>query len=184
MPYGWEGTKVRLVPLDKKAHFDNAVAWINDPEVTAWTLVGDMPVGRLAEEEFFDRVARSQPIGAPEEVVFAVETLAGEHIGFTGIHRIDWRSGAGLTGTIIGRKELWGQGYGLDVARTRTAYAFDVLGLRLLLSEAMEGNDASARMLARAGYRETGRIPRRYFKRGEYRDAILFALDREWWQRA
>jgi len=183
MGYGWEGEKVRLVPLDKARHFDNAVAWINDPEVTAWTLVGDQPVGRLAEEEFFDRVARSDPSGTPAEVVFAVETLAGEHLGFTGIQRIDWRNGAGMTGTILGRKELWGQGYGTDMARVRTSYAFDVLGLRLLLSEAMDGNDASLRMLVRAGYREVGRIPGRYFKRGTYRDAILFALDRESWQR-
>jgi RimJ/RimL family protein N-acetyltransferase len=33
-------------------------------------------------------------------------------------------------------------------------------------------------MLLRAGYREVGRIPRRYFKRGAYRDLLLFALER------
>ena len=61
----------------------------------------------------------------------------------------------------------------------RTRYAFEVLGLRLLLSEALDGNTASVRMLERAGYREVGRIPRRYFKRGAYRDALLFALERD-----
>jgi len=174
MAFGWEGEKVRLVPLDTERHLANAIAWLNDPEVTEWTLIGDTPIARLAEEEFFDRTMR----GAPSEVTFAVETLAGEHVGFAGLHHIDARHGVAFAGSLIGRKDLWGQGLGTDLVRTRTRYAFEVLGVRLLLSEALVGNDASIRMLARCGYVEVGRVPRRYFKRGAYRDAILFALER------
>jgi RimJ/RimL family protein N-acetyltransferase len=174
MAYGWEGEKVRLVPLDKEKHLANALAWLNDPGVTEWTLVGDTPITRLAEEEFFDRALR----GDVAEVTFAVETLAGEHVGFTGFHTIDRAHGVGSTGAIIGRKELWNQGLGTDIVAVRTRYAFEVLGLRLLLSEVMDGNTASERMLIRNGYRGVGRIPRRYFKRGCFRDAILFALER------
>ena len=39
MPFGWEGEKVRLTPLDKAKHLDNALVWMNDPEVTAWALM-------------------------------------------------------------------------------------------------------------------------------------------------
>lgn len=35
MPYGWEGPNVRLAPLDKAKHLQNALAWMNDPEITA-----------------------------------------------------------------------------------------------------------------------------------------------------
>ncbi|MGD1146780.1 MAG: GNAT family protein [Thermoanaerobaculaceae bacterium] len=174
MGFGWEGEKVRLVPLEKERHLANAVVWPNDPAVTEWTLIGDTPIARLAEEELFDRMMR----GDAAEITFAVETLAGEHIGFTGLHRIDYRHGVALTGSVIGRRDLWGQGLGTDMARTRTRYAFEVLGLRMLLSEALEGNEASIRMLTRCGYAEVGRIPRRYFKRGAYRDAILLAIER------
>ena len=174
MAYGWEGEKVRLVPLDRQRHLANAVAWLNDPEVTAWTTIGDAPLTRLAEEEYFDRIAR----GDPAEIAFAVETLAGVHVGFTGLRGIDRQHGVATTGVVLGRRDLWGQGIGADVVRTRTRNAFEVLGLRLLLSEAMDGNEASIRMLRRAGYREVGRIPRRYFKRGAYRDLLLFALER------
>jgi len=174
MAYGWEGEKVRLVPLDKERHLPNAIAWLNDPEVTGWMLVGDTPIARLAEEEFFERAMR----GDPAEVTFAVETLAGEHIGFAGLHHIDYRHGVAMTGSVIGRKDLWGKGFGTDLARTRTRYAFEVLGLRMLLSEALADNEASIRMLKGCGYGEVGRIPRRYFKRGAYRDAILFALEK------
>lgn len=177
MAHGWEGEKVRLVPLERGRHLDNAVAWLNDPEVTAWTLIGDFPIGRLAEAEFFDRAERAD-IWQASDVTLAVETLDGEHVGFSGVHRIEWRNGCATTGTVIGRKEMWGQGLGTDAARVRTRYAFEVLGLRLLLSEALDGNTASIRMLERVGYVEVGRVPRRHFKRGAFRDALLFALER------
>jgi len=179
MAYGWEGAKVRLVPLDAERHLANAVAWLNDAEVTEWTLIGDFPIGRLAEAEFFQRAERADPLAGATELTLAVETLEGEHVGFAGLHRIDWRHGCAHTGLLIGRKEMWGQGLATDALRVRTRYAFEVLGLRLLLSEALDGNAASVRMLERAGYRQVGRIPRRYFKRGAYRDALLFALERD-----
>ncbi len=175
MSYGWTGEKVRLVPLDKEKHFENALRWVNDPEITQWTLIGDFPLSRLAEEDWFDRMMR----GTERDVAFAIETLEGEHIGFTGIHQISWRHGTATTGTMIGRSDLWGKGYGTDAVRVRTRYAFEVLGLRLLLSEVLDGNHASLKMLLKAGYREVGRIPRRYWKRGAYRDAILLVRERD-----
>ncbi|HEX7183585.1 MAG TPA: GNAT family N-acetyltransferase [Thermoanaerobaculia bacterium] len=174
MPYGWEGEKVRLAPLDKAKHLDNALTWLNDPEITAWTLVGDLPITRLAEEEHFDRAMR----GTPEDVSFAVETLEGEHIGFSGLHKIDRIHGVATSGTILGRRDLWRHGYGTDAARVRNRYAFEVLGLRMLLSEVMADNTGSVRMLQKAGYREVGRIPRRWWKRGAYRDSVILVVER------
>jgi RimJ/RimL family protein N-acetyltransferase len=173
--YGWQGEKMRLVPLEREKHFENALAWLNDPEVTAWTVLGDLPIGRLYEEEYFKRMMGE----TPNDVAFAVETLdSGEHIGFAAISQIDWRNRLGYTGTIIGRRDLWGQGYATDVARTRTRYAFEVLNLRLLISRVLADNTGSLKMLGRAGYREVGRIPRYNWKRGAYRDLVLLAVER------
>lgn len=171
---GWEGELVRLVPLEKERHLENALVWMNDPETTLWTLMGDLPLTRLAEEQYFEQAGRQD-----DTVSFAVETLAGEHIGFAGLHKLDWRHGVATSGTIIGRRDLWGRGYGSDAARVRTRYAFEVLGLRLLVSEVMADNAGSLRMLHKAGYREAGRLPRRYWKRGAYRDAVLMVAERE-----
>ena len=46
MGYGWEGEKIRLVPLDRDKHLENAVRWFNDPEVTRWLETGDWPLTR------------------------------------------------------------------------------------------------------------------------------------------
>ena len=183
MPFGWEGEKVRLVPLEKERHFENCVRWLNDPEVTQWTLIGDFPLTRLAEEQFFDRVTGT----TDTDVVFAIETLGDEeqHIGVTGVHQISYRHGSGLTGTFIGRRQLHGRGFGSDAIAIRSRYVFDVLGLRLLLSEVLADNVASLKAVRRNGYREIGRIPKRYWKRGAFRDSVLLTLTREdWRQRA
>lgn len=176
MPYGWEGSKVRLVPLDKAKHFENSLVWMNDPELTAWLILGDFPLANLAQEKWFEERMAG---GKPEQVVFAVETLEGEHVGFSGVERIDYRHGTAITGTLLGRKDLWGQGLGTDAARVRKRYAFEVLGLRLLLSDVMAENVASIRMLQKIGYREVGRIPRRWWKRGAWRDSVMLACERE-----
>lgn len=174
MPFGWQGKKTRLVPLDKGKHHENSVAWFNDPELTAW-LIGDLPWSRLMDEDYFDRMMRET-----EGVVsLAIETLDGEHIGFASVERVDWKNGVASTGTIIGRRDLWGQGYGFDASLTRARYAFDALGLRMLLMELMADNEASLRMHQKVGGRQVGRIPDRYWKRGAFRDLVILALPRE-----
>jgi len=42
----------------------------------------------------------------------------------------------------------------------------------------MADNTASLRMLQKAGYTEAGRIPRRYWKRGAYRDSVVMLVER------
>jgi len=174
MVWGWQGKAVRLTPLDRGRHLENAVRWLNDSEVTQWTVLGDLPVTRLAEEEYFAKAEAGQD----DTVSFAVETLEGDHIGFTGLHGIEQRNGVALTGSFIGRRDVWSHGLGTDAAEVRTNYAFEVLGLRLLLAEVMAENVGSLRMLAKAGYQQVGRIPERYWKRGMFRDQILMCRRR------
>ncbi len=175
MKVGWEGEMVRLVPLDRAAHLDNALRWFNDPAVTAWLETGDWPLTRGAEEEFF-RAAERPDRGS---VHFAVESLDGEHVGFSSLRSIDWQSRVAVSGSVIGRRDLWGRGLGTDSARVRTRYAFEVLGLRMLIATLIAGNERSMGMLAAAGYLEVGRVPGRYWKRGAWRDQAILVLENQ-----
>ena len=79
MGYGWEGEKIRLVPLDRDKHLENALRWFNDPDVTRWLETGDWPLTRGAEEEFFrewvrlqvERLAEVEELFAPLPVLTA-----------------------------------------------------------------------------------------------------------------
>lgn len=171
---GWEGRLVRLVPLDER-HFENYVEWLNDPEVTEHLLLFDHPLTRLAEREWFERASKP----SETDVVFAVESLDGTHLGTSGLHDIHHRHGTADSGSFIGVKEAWGKGFGTDACLVRARYAFEVLNLRTLFSSHLGGNERSGRMLSRCGYREYGVAPRKYWKRGRYRDEHLFVLERE-----
>ncbi|MEW6742520.1 MAG: GNAT family protein [Planctomycetota bacterium] len=184
MAFGWEGDAVRLVPLEKERHVENALRWLNDPVVTEWTLIGDFPLTRLAEQEFFDRVAKAAE-GA-SDIGFAIETRAEDrdHIGFCGMHQISYRHGTAILGIIVGRPELWSRGLGKDALRTLTRYAFDVTGLRLLMAEVFSENERSIRMMQACGLREVARIAGRYWRRGAYRDVLLYTLSRDDWRQS
>jgi RimJ/RimL family protein N-acetyltransferase len=175
MPIGWSGKNVRLVPLEFERHFENCYRWINDPEVSEWLAVGDEPIGRLAEKEWFESCEK----GRPDEITFAIETLDGRHIGQSGIHRINHKHGIALTGSFIGEADERGKGYGTEAAVLRAWYCFHVLGLRLLTSEYIGGNERSKRMQEKAGYIEFGRLPQGFWKRGEHRDLVKTYLTRE-----
>ena len=176
MAYGYEGKLVRLVPLDIDRHLDNACRWVNDPEITHHLCIGHYPMTKLAERDWFESRSRTT-----DDFSFAIETLDGMHIGFSGLHQIDYRNGVAHTGTFIGIKDEWGKGFGTDSVKVRSRYAFEVLGLRLLLSAVFEGNDRSLKMQTKAGYKIAGTIPDRWWKNGCYRDEIMTYLTREDW---
>ena len=173
MSYGWEGDAIRLVPLDKEKHLENALHWFNDPEITAWLETGDWPLTRGTEEDFFRAAERPDKAS----VQFAIENFDGEHVGFSGLRSIDWQSRVAVSGSVIGRHDLWGSGLGTDSARVRSRYAFDVLGLRMLIATVIADNDRSTRMLQAVGYREVGRVPGRYWKRGAFHDQAILVLE-------
>ena len=54
---GWKGERVRLVPPDRALHLENALRWMNDPEVTA-ALKFNLGASRRQEEAFFDRIEK------------------------------------------------------------------------------------------------------------------------------
>jgi RimJ/RimL family protein N-acetyltransferase len=177
MSFGWEGDLVRLAPLDLELHFENALRWMNDPDVTGTLLVGDRPITRDMEKGWFER----QMAGPENEIAFAIETLDGQHIGFSGLHDIKRAHGTAICGSLIGDRPNRGKGYGTDAARVRSRYAFEELGLRILLSEHFEGNEASAAMLKKAGFVEWGTLPKGIWKRGRYVDEVKVCLTRERW---
>jgi RimJ/RimL family protein N-acetyltransferase len=119
----------------------------------------------------------------PNEVVWLVEHNSNL-VGVTGIHTIDWKNGSGTTGTIIGDKSVWGKGLGREVMQLRARYAFTQLPLRKLKSAYYEGNEASARAQAAAGYREVGRYRGDVFVDGRWVDQVLTEVLREDWAKA
>jgi ribosomal-protein-alanine N-acetyltransferase len=171
-----EGKLVRLRPpcADDAAV---VITWFEDMEVTRFLLLRHPP-SIDAEKEWLDKMARSQ-----DDVVWIVEHKS-RAVGATAIHQIDWKNGFGTTGTVIGDKAAWGKGLGRELMQLRTRYAFTQLPLRKLKSAYLEGNEASARAQAAAGYREVGRHRVDRFVDGAWVDEVITEVIREDWARS
>lgn len=150
------------------------ITWFEDMEVTQ-TLMVTSPPSLDQEKEWLDRMARD-----PNGMVWVIE-YEGRAVGDTGIHDINWRDGTGNTGTVIGDRGVWGKGLGREVMQLRARYAFTQLPLRKLKSGYLDGNEASARAQAAAGYREVGRYRQEHFSGGRYVDLVVTELLREDW---
>jgi 8-oxo-dGTP diphosphatase len=78
----------------------------------------------------------------------------------------------------IGRP-YWRQGAGLAAAARLSRWALANLGIGAVTAAALLDNAASRAVLARAGFRETGRGERRFESRGRDMPVALFELTRE-----
>ncbi len=167
---GLRGEKVRLVPVDRVQHFDNSVQWLNDPEVTRYlTLTAGVTIGM--EEEWFQKVQKRDT-----DYVWAIHDERNRHIGFTGLHAIDWRNRRATSGPVIGEKDAWGRGYGTDAMRVRTKFAFETLNLHRIESAAHAENVASQKALEKTGYKREGIFRRRTWSEGRWHDEIRYAI--------
>jgi RimJ/RimL family protein N-acetyltransferase len=171
-----QGKLVRLQP-PKPEDAPAMIAWFEDMEVTRF-LARRHPLSAEMENEWLDKMARSD-----DDIVWVIDH-ASQMVGATAIHWIDWKNGFGTTGTLIGDKSLWGKGLGRELMQLRTRYAFTQLPLRKLKSGYFEGNEASAKAQAAAGYREVGRYRADVFVDGRWRDHVITEVLREDWEKA
>jgi RimJ/RimL family protein N-acetyltransferase len=166
---GLKGERVRLVPPDRTLHLEDALRWLNDPEITA-ALKYDLGVTRRQEEAFFDRIE----MRANNEFVWAVLDEGERHIGFIGLHAIDWRNRLATGGIVIGERDAWGHGCATDAVRVRTRFAFGTLNLHRI--EGHTTNPAMRRVYEKCGYRHEGTARQKVWRGGRWLDAELYAI--------
>ena len=136
-------------PARPALHLENALVWLNDPEVTA-TLKLNLGFSRRQEELFFDAIETRRD----GDFVWAIGDESGRHIGFIGLHQINWRNRWATGGLFIGERSAWGKGYATDAVRVRTRFAFAELGLHRIEGHTM--NPAMKRVFEKAGYQHEG----------------------------
>lgn len=171
-----QGKLVRLRP-PRAEDAPLMITWFEDMEVTRFLSLRHPP-SLEGEKEWLEKAARD-----PTWVEWVIE-YEGRAVGATGIHEINWKYGYGTTGTVIGDKQMWGMGLARELMQLRARYAFTELPLRKLKSMYFDGNEASGRAQAAAGYQVVGRRRQEIFTGGRWRDAILTEVLREDWEKA
>lgn len=75
----------------------------------------------------------------------------------------------------------WNKGYTTEATRALLDYGFGSLGLNRIQAHHMAGNDASGRVMEKAGLSREGCSPQAIKKNGQFHDLIFYGILREDW---
>lgn len=155
---------------DSAPVFDLARAW----EIAQNTFVPH-PYSRADAQEFVERVREQW--SADEAYVFAILDQASDtFVGSMGIHPESQHHSA-TVGYWIG-KPYWGRGFATAALRLLIRFGFERLQLNRIEAGHLAGNAASGRVMQKAGMRCEGKRRQSQFHRGQFKDAVWYAIIR------
>lgn len=162
------GEKCYLSPINP-ADAELYTEWLNDRDVVDG--LGEHRTFSLGyERDLLDKLSKE-----PHNFAI-VDAKRDELIGgcaLDGVNQVDGTAGLGI---FIGRKNLWGQGYGEEAVSLLTRFAFSDLNLNIVILTVFEFNSRAIRCYEKCGFREYGRLPRGKYRDGQYYDLIyMFA---------
>jgi diamine N-acetyltransferase len=166
------GKKVRLRPIERD-DLPRFVEWFCDPEVRRHLAIY-LPFSLAQEERWFENMLGRQE--RQEDVLLAIETADGVHIGNLGLHGINWKDRSAELGIAIGDRAYWNQGYGTDAIRTLLGLAFRELNLHRVLLRVDADNARGIRCYEKAGFQREGTSREAVFREGNYRDQYVMSI--------
>lgn len=145
--------RVSIEPLERR-HAPALQGLAADARIAATTLVPHpYPEGGALAFAALARAARRERSG------FTFAVLAdGTVVGSCSLKHPDWATLQAEVGYWIG-VPFWGRSYATQAVRLVTAYGVEALGLKRIVAEVLEGNEASGRVLEKLGYRRTQTFP-------------------------
>jgi RimJ/RimL family protein N-acetyltransferase len=174
-----KGKRVRLRAIDRN-DVPIFVPWLNDEEVRENISIY-IPLSITQEEEWFNDMLK-HPI---EEQPLTIEVLLGEEwriIGNTSLFRIDQHNRSAEVGIVIGDKQYWGQGYGVDTLRLMLRHGFNHLNLNRIYLRVNEANQRGIRCYEKSGFIMEGKMRQAQFLNGKYVDVLLMSVVKNEWQ--
>jgi len=166
---------------------DDLVDGLNNIEVSKWLAYIPHPFTKEHAERWIRHCRQIAEKGMDRtSFEFAIELKSEKKvIGGTSMSNINRIHGTAGGGIWINAK-YHGHGYGTEAFGKRIEFAFDVLKLRRLENGFFAGNEASARMQEKLGYKIEGLRRKAYvcMADGEVKDEYITGLLKEEWVRA
>jgi RimJ/RimL family protein N-acetyltransferase len=162
-----------MEPFEARHLTARYVSWLNDPDVV-----------RFSEQRH--RVHTLESCGAylasfeTSPHLFWAIVAPGrdvEHIGNINAY-VDAPNQIADVGILIGEKNAWGQGYGLEAWREVCRFLLDEVNLRKVTAGTLSTNAGMLSIMRRADMHEDGRRTRHYVCEGAEVDVIHMALFR------
>lgn len=167
-----EGSLVLLRPLERADLNERYLSWLNDPEVTRYMETGTFPTSSEDLENYYRSLS-----GSKNDVILAIaDKDSGRHIGNVKLGPIHWVHRSATFGILIGEKEFWGKGVGLEATRLTVEYGFYRLNLHRIDLGVFAEHETAVRCYKKAGFKIEGRLRENLFQGGEYKDRLWMGL--------
>lgn len=155
--------------------------WLEDEEVSeSW--FGRYSYGdpahlgyHPAEVENASQEQWERTFNNPEHRIMSIYSEEGEHIGEVHI-AIEESLGDGQVSVLIGRKDLWHQGYGTLSMRATLEAAFDEYGLYRVWADIPEYNTAALTLFTHLGFVHEGTLRKSRPHEGSRFDSVVMGM--------
>lgn len=167
-----EGRRIYLRPLEERDADGPYAGWLNDAQTCAGNSHHVFPYSRLRALEYIRSAARSE-----HDVVLAVMVRQGErHVGNIALNRIHALYRSAQFAILLGERDAWGNGYGLEAGRLLLRHGFTALNLQRIECGTFAGNTGMRKLALALGMKEEGVRRSAAWKDGAFVDVVEFGI--------
>lgn len=172
----WEGKKIRLRAI-KESDWEQRNKDTSDSNGFRLLNFGvELPKTEEMDREFIEEYINFK--NTEGRIMFAIESLEGEHVGGINLNSIDYKNGTFSVGIRIYRP-FRKRGYGEEAFRIVLRYAFLERRLQKCNSGCVNVNEPAIVLHKRIGFNEEGLRRRGIYMNGKYYDNLLLGLTKE-----
>ncbi len=148
------------------------IEWLNDLEVTKFIV-------KRRKKETVESVTKyvNEKWCSSNDFLFGIFTREdNRHIGNILLGKIDWYHRVGEISNLIGEKEYWGKGVGVEIDKFVIHFAFRDLLLRKIIFRVASGHRASIFKSRQLGFSLEGRLRKHAVLNGKFVDVLYFGI--------
>lgn len=157
---------LRPIVLDDAPRY---VRWLSDTEVNQFTTMTSITLSE--EKKWIRSLAKNK-----DQVVLAIDTSEGIHIGSIGFHEIRRKNKNATLGILIGDKNYWNKGYGMEAMKLILDYGFQKLDLHRIELYVFSFNKRAIHVYEKLGFRHEGQKREFVFHNGKWHDEVLMGF--------
>lgn len=166
------GNRIILRDKDPSDAWDD-YSWETDPELAK---LDAAPLTFISYSQYL--VDYTMELRAPRTTSrqFAVDTLDSKHIGNCSYYNLDKSRGEVELGIMIGNRDYWDKGYGVDVISTLLDYIFQQTTVKRVHLKTLDWNTRAQKCFQKCGFTECGHLNRDGF------NFTLMEIHRKEWE--
>lgn len=193
----FEGSKIRLAPIDYEKDPPVEAGWTNNPLFLRMMSVEPArPLSPAQVKKRYEEIEKQSEEGRslihfairtrpePAEQTGEQGTADGRLIGYAEFYWIEWHHRSGWLRLGIGSPQDWGKGYGKEALRLLLRYGFDEINLRRIGAVIPEYNTPAIYLAQSAGFVEEVRRREAIHRDGRRWDLLHFGLLQSEWKRS